>query len=59
MVLRERELPCDGCVGPLETAATYTVGCAFLLLKPALANRSFLMIEHGHPSYLGYLNSDR
>ena len=59
MVLRERELPCDGFVGPLETAATYTVGCAFLLLKPALANRRFLMIEHGHPSYLGYLNSDR
>ena len=59
LVLRERELPRDGFVGPLETAATYTVGCAFLLLKPALANRRFLMIEHGHPSYLGYLNSDR
>jgi hypothetical protein len=58
LVLRERELPCDGFVGPLETAATYTVGCAFLLLKPALANRWFLMIEHGHPSYLGYLNPD-
>ena len=59
LVLRERELPRDGFVGPLETAATYTVGCAFLLLKPALVNRRFLMIEHAHPSYLGYLNPDR
>ena len=58
MVLRERELPRDGFVGPLETAATYTVGCAFLLLKPSLVNRRFLMVEHGHPSYLGYLNPD-
>ena len=52
LLLRERELPTDGFVGPLETAATYTVGCAFLLLKPALVNRRFLMIEHGHPSWL-------
>ena len=59
LVLRELELPRDGFVGPLETAATYTVGCAFLLLKPSLTNRQFLMIEHGHPSYLGYLNPDR
>ena len=58
LLLRERELPRDGFVGPLETAATYTVGCAFLLLKPALVNRRFLMVEHGHPSYLGYLNPD-
>ncbi len=58
-VLSRRELPRGGFVGPLETAATYTVGCAFLLLKPALVNRNFLMIEHGHPSYLGYLNPDR
>ena len=54
-ILRDRKLPCDGFVGPLETAATYTVGCEFVLLKPSLANRNFLMIEHGHPSYLGYL----
>ena len=59
LVLRELDLPRDGFVGPLETAATYTVGCAFLLLKPALVNRQFLMIEHGHPSYLGYLHPDR
>lgn len=58
LLLRERDLPRDGFVGPLETAATYTVGCAFLLLKPALVNRRFLMIEHGHPSYLGYLDTD-
>ena len=57
LVLRERELPKHGFVGPLETAATYTVGCAFLLLKPALINRGFLMVEHAHPSYLGYLES--
>lgn len=58
LVLRDRELPRDGFVGPLETAATYTVGCAFVLLKPALLNRHFLMVEHGHPSYLGYLQAD-
>ena len=58
-VLKEMQLPREGFVGPLETAATYTVGCAFTLLKPALADRRFLMIEHGHPSYLGYLNPDR
>ena len=58
MVLRECELPRDGFVGPLETAATYTVGCQFVLLKPSLTNRRFLTIEHGHPSYLGYLNPD-
>ena len=59
LVLQEQKLPRDGFVGPLETAATYTVGCAFMLLKPALVNRRFLMIEHGHPSYLGYLNPNR
>ena len=59
MALRDCELPRTGFVGPLETAATYTVGSAFTLLKPALINRGFLMIEHGHPSYLGYLHSDR
>ena len=59
VVLREKQLPRHGFVGPLETAATYTVGCAFLLLKPALVNRQFLMVEHAHPSYLGYLNPDR
>jgi hypothetical protein len=58
MALQKRELPREGFIGPLETAATYTVGCAFMLLKPALVNRHFLMIEHGHPSYLGYLNPD-
>ena len=59
LILRKQALPRDGFVGPLETAATYTVGCAFMLLKPALVNRRFLMIEHAHPSYLGYLNPDR
>ena len=59
LFLQGQELPRDGFVGPLETAATYTVGSAFMIVKPALANRRFLMIEHGHPSYLGYLNPDR
>ena len=43
-------------MGPLESAATLTVGCAFMLLKPALVNLGFLMVEHGHPVYRGYLN---
>ena len=56
--LREFSLPRDGFVGPLETAATYTVGAVFKLLKPSLNYREFLTIEHGHPSYLGYLVAD-
>ena len=56
--LRESCLPRDGFVGPLETAATYTVGSLFQLLKPSLKYREFLTIEHGHPSYLGYLITD-
>lgn len=56
--LRESSLPRDGFVGPLETAATYTVGTVFKLLKPSLNYREFLTIEHAHPSYLGYLVSD-
>ena len=51
LVLRERDLPRDGFVGPLETAATYR-GLRVSALKPALVNRRILMIEHGHPSYL-------
>ena len=55
MRLRDEEMPCEGFNGPLETAATYTVGKFFQLLKPCLSQREFLTIEHGHPSFLGYL----
>ena len=54
--LRSKTLPVQGFVGPLETAATFTVGRFFTILKPALANRDFLTIEHAHPSFLGYVN---
>ncbi|BEV35477.1 hypothetical protein [Synechococcus sp. M16CYN] len=49
------DLAIEGFVGPLETAATHTVGRFFKLLKPALNCREFLTLEHAHPSYLGYL----
>lgn len=55
MRLRDEEMPCEGFIGPLETAATYTVGKFFQLLKPCSSQREFLTIEHGHPSFLGYL----
>ena len=55
MQLVRNSLPREGFVGPLETAATYTVGSQFKILKASLGNRHFLEIEHAHPSYLGYL----
>jgi hypothetical protein len=39
-------------VGPLETAATGTVWQHFPVLKPMWADRDFLCLEHGHPSFL-------
>ncbi|MFO7630403.1 MAG: hypothetical protein R6W06_12990 [Prochlorococcaceae cyanobacterium] len=53
--LRTMELPNEGFVGPLETAATFTALKYFPIAKPAWQNRNFLMIEHGHPSFQGYL----
>jgi hypothetical protein len=53
--LRTLPLPTEGFVGPLETAASLSVGIAFKLLKPSMESRDFLAIEHAHPSYLGYL----
>ena len=50
--LREQELPREGFVSPLETAATLTVAAFYPVLKPALRQRSFLQVEHGQPSYL-------
>lgn len=55
--LRKQNLPRDGFVTPLETAATLTVLQHFAVLKPALPQRSFLWVEHGHPSYLSYLKT--
>jgi len=42
-------------VGPLETAATGTVLGQFPVLKPVWAERDFLCLEHGHPSFLLHL----
>ena len=55
MFLRNEQLPYGGFVSPLETAATYTVGKYFKLLKPCSSQREFLTIEHGHPSFLRYV----
>ena len=49
------QLPTDGFVGPLETAATFTVGLSFKIMKPSLRNAMFLCVEHGFPSFLGYV----
>ena len=55
--LRPMELPSDGFISPLETAATLTVLPHFPVFKPAKGQQRFLQIEHGHPSFLSYLNS--
>lgn len=55
--LEGQNLPRDGFVGPLETAATLTVLAHFPVLKPSTGHQRFLQIEHGHPSFLSYLNS--
>ncbi len=52
--LRRETLPRDGFVGPLETAATLTALRYFPVLKPALEQRQFLWVEHGHPSFQIY-----
>jgi hypothetical protein len=51
---RQQPLPNDGFVGPLETAATLTALQLFEVWKPALAQRSFLWVEHGHPRFTAY-----
>lgn len=55
--LRRQELPREGFISPLETAATLTVLQHFQVLKPALNQRRFLWVEHGHPSFQSYANS--
>ena len=53
--LSEVALPVEGFNGPLETAATLTVGKYFQILKPCLHQALFCWIEHGSPSFLGYV----
>lgn len=55
--LRQQTLPTEGFESQLETAATLTVLQHFAVLKPSLPQRSFLWVEHAHPSYLMYLNT--
>lgn len=54
--LRQLKLPREGFVGPLETAATFTVLPHFAVMKPSFAQRNFLWVEHGHPSFGHYGN---
>jgi len=54
--LQTAALPREGFVGPLETAATLTVLHRFPVMKPSLESWSFLRVEHGHPSFLHYIN---
>jgi hypothetical protein len=44
-------------VGPLETAATLTVLHRYPVMKPSLECWKFLRVEHGHPSFLHYINT--
>ena len=55
--LQQLNLANEGFVGPMETAATLTALAHFQVLKPSMANRGFLWVEHGHPSFHGYANS--
>lgn len=55
-LLRGSELPREGFVGPLETAATLTVLHRFPVMKPSRECWQFLRVEHGHPSFLHYIN---
>jgi hypothetical protein len=52
--LRKKTLPCEGFLGPMETAATLTALSFFPVMKPALVQRQFLWVEHGHPSFQSY-----
>ncbi len=49
--LKGLELPNQGFIGPMETAATLTVLGHFPVLKPALPQWRFLAVEHGHPVF--------
>lgn len=53
--LRREGVPDRQWVGPLETAATYSVAHRFPVFKPSWPCREFLAIEHAHHSYAVYL----
>lgn len=55
-MLQAQELPYEGFVSPLETAATLTVLKFFQVLKPSFRDRDFLKIEHAHASFGNYIN---
>ena len=55
--LSQQDLPREGFVGPLETAATLTVLHRYPVMKPSLEHWRFLQLEHAHPSFRGYLDS--
>lgn len=55
--LQNQELPINGFIGPLETAATLTTMQFFKIMKPSYINWKFLCVEHGHPSFLHYIKS--
>ena len=55
-LLSQKNLPTEGFIGPLETAATLTTMKYFKILKPSLEFWKFLRVEHGHPSFLHYIN---
>lgn len=52
--LREQGIPAHTWVGPLETAATWSVAHRFPVYKPSWPSRQFLMLEHGHHSFSAY-----
>jgi hypothetical protein len=54
--LSSQELPVDGFISPLETAATLTVLKYFKIWKPSLNDHNFLTVEHGHPSFTSFMN---
>lgn len=55
-VLQHSDWPPSTFVGPLETAATGTIVNHFPVLKAAWSCRDFLVLEHGNPSFLSFLN---
>ena len=54
--LSTQQLPVNGFISPLETAATLTVLKYFRVCKPSLHCHDFLTIEHGHPSFTSFMN---
>ena len=54
--LSQLEHPSNDCMSPLETATPLTVIAHFPVFKTASAHQRFLQLEHGHPTFVGYLN---